>query len=54
MDDHALGWFLGVVLVGLESLDADLLEPGDELADAAVVVDPALGLLGLVFPGFRS
>jgi hypothetical protein len=35
------------VVVGVEALDADLLEAGEELADAAVVVDPALGLSGL-------
>ena len=35
-------------MVGVESLDADLFELGEELADAAVVVDPALGVVGLV------
>ena len=35
-------------MVGLESLDADLFESGEELADSAVVVDPALGVVGLV------
>jgi len=29
-------------LVGFEALDADLLEAGEEFADAVVVVDPAL------------
>jgi len=43
------GLVLGVVLVGVEALDADLLEAGEEFADAAVVVDPALGFSGLVF-----
>jgi hypothetical protein len=38
-----------VVLVGLEALDADLFEAGEEFAESAVVVDPALGFLGLVF-----
>ena len=36
-------------MVGLDVLDGDLLEAGDELADAAVVLDPwavAVGLLG--------
>ena len=33
----------------MEALDADLLEAGDEFADAAVVVDPVLVLGGLVF-----
>lgn len=35
-------------VVGLESLDADLLESGDQFADATVVVDPALGGVSLV------
>ena len=38
-------------MVAVESLDADLLERGEVFADAVVVVDPALGLLGLVFVG---
>ena len=35
-------------MVGFEAFDADLLESGEELADAAVVLDPALGVVGLV------
>jgi len=35
-------------LVGFEAFDADLFESGEELADAAVVLDPALGVVGLV------
>lgn len=35
-------------MVGLESLDADRFEAGEEFADAAVVVDPVLVLVGLV------
>ena len=35
-------------MVGFEAFDADLLESGEEFADAAVVVDPALGVVGLV------
>ena len=35
-------------MVGFEAFDADLLEAGEEFADAAVVVDPALGVVGLV------
>jgi hypothetical protein len=35
-------------VVGVESLGTDLLEWGEEFADAAVVVDPALSVLGLV------
>ncbi len=48
-----VGLVLGVALVALESLDADadLLESGEEFADAVVVVDPALESLGLVFVG---
>lgn len=38
-----------MVLVGVESLHPDLFESGEELADAAVVLDPALGVVGLVF-----
>jgi hypothetical protein len=37
------------VLFGLEGLDSDCLEAGDELAYAAVVVDPALVFGGLFF-----
>jgi hypothetical protein len=44
-----IGLVLGAWLVGVEAFDADLLKPGEEFADAAVVVDPALGFLGLVF-----
>jgi hypothetical protein len=36
-------------LVGLEALDADLLEAGEEFADAVVVGDPVLVFGGLVF-----
>ena len=36
-------------MVGFEAFDADLLESGEEFADAAVVVDPALVLGGLFF-----
>ena len=35
-------------MVGFEAFDADLFESGEEFADAAVVVDPALGVVGLV------
>ena len=35
-------------MVGFEAFDADLLESGEEFADAAVVLDPALGVVGLV------
>ena len=35
-------------MVGFEAFDADLFESGEELADAAVVLDPALGVVGLV------
>jgi len=37
------------MLAGLEALDADRFEAGEELADPAVVVDPALRFLGLAF-----
>jgi hypothetical protein len=40
---------VSVVLVGLEAGDADCFEAGEEFADAAVVVDPALGFVGLLF-----
>ncbi len=46
-----LVWFWGVVLVAVVSLDADLLESREVFADAVVVVDPALRLVGLVFVG---
>ena len=36
-------------MVGFEAFDADLFESGEELADAAVVLDPALGVVGLVW-----
>jgi len=36
-------------LAGFEAFDADLFESGEEFADAVVVVDPALGVVGLVF-----
>ena len=35
-------------MVGFEAFDADLFESGEEFADAAVVLDPALGVVGLV------
>ncbi len=43
-----MGLVLGAWLVGFEAFDADLLESGEEFADAVVVVDPALGVVGLV------
>jgi hypothetical protein len=39
----------GLVLCGLEGLDPDCLEAGDELAYSAVVVDPVLVFGGLFF-----
>ena len=36
-------------MVGFEAFDADLFESGEEFADAAVVLDPALRVVGLVF-----
>ena len=36
-------------MFGLEGLDSDCLEAGDELAYASVVVDPALAIGGLLF-----
>lgn len=34
-------------MFGFEALDPDRLEAGDKLAQAAVVVDPALAVVGL-------
>ena len=35
-------------MVGFEMGDAERFEAGEEFADAAVVLDPALGVVGLV------